>query len=465
MKGLFVKDLKLMMLQKNFLLLILAIVIGMMIFTDDVIFPLGFLSFIVSLFTVSTISYDDFDNGNAFLFTLPITRNHYVSEKYFLGLLLGCMAWVLATVLGIITTVLKDTLPITDLVQSSLMILPIMIVVQAIMLPFQLKFGGDKGRIAMIGAFGVLAVISIVIVKGAEAIFNVDLVSLVDNLRTISMGVLITIIIIIALFYSGHIAYQPLLISLALLALLYAGGKMRVNNNLFYYIVGFFVWILFLESGIHPTIAGVLVAFTVPARPKINLNDFTCDMTGYLNMLDYTEVRQSKKAAVLTPTQIQVLNNIHSLADRTISPLQSIADKLHPMVNYLILPLFAFVNAGVTFGDIQPASLVNVPLAVFLGLFVGKTLGIFSFTYFFARTSLASMPAGMTRWNLFGVSMLGGIGFTVALFIANLSFNTTDAVGMDLLNQAKLGVFTGSFVSGLCGYLLLKKVLPKAANE
>ena len=188
-------------------------------------------------------------------------------------------------------------------------------------------------------------------------------------------------------------------------------------------------------------------------------------MTGYLNMLDYTEVRQSKKAAVLTPTQIQVLNNIHSLADRTISPLQSIADKLHPMVNYLILPLFAFVNAGVTFGDIQPASLVNVPLAVFLGLFVGKTLGIFSFTYFFARTSLASMPAGMTRWNLFGVSMLGGIGFTVALFIANLSFNTTDVVGMDLLNQAKLGVFTGSFVSGLCGYLLLKKVLPKAANE
>ena len=198
MKGLFVKDLKLMMLQKNFLLLILAIVIGMMIFTDDVIFPLGFLSFIVSLFTVSTISYDDFDNGNAFLFTLPITRNHYVSEKYFLGLL-GCMAWVLATVLGIITTVLKDTLPITDLVQSSLMILPIMIVVQAITLPFLLKFGGDKGRIAMIGAFGGLAVITLVIVKGAEAIFNIDLVSLLDNLPTVSMGVLIAIAIIIAL--------------------------------------------------------------------------------------------------------------------------------------------------------------------------------------------------------------------------------------------------------------------------
>ena len=272
-------------------------------------------------------------------------------------------------------------------------------------------------------------------------------------------------IIIIALFYSGHIAFEPLLISLIVLALLYVGGKFRVHNRLFFYIGGFTVWLLFLESGIHPTIAGVLIAFTVPARPVVKLDDFTCDMTGYLNMLDYTEVRQSRKAEVLTPTQIQVLNNIHTLADKTISPLQTIADKLHPLVNYVILPLFAFVNAGVTFGDIQPQTLVNVPLAVFVGLFVGKTLGIFSFSYLFACTPFASMPTGMSKRNLFGVSMLGGIGFTVALFIANLSFDGSTAAGADLLNQAKLGVFTGSFISGLCGYLVLKWVLPKEKVE
>lgn len=270
-------------------------------------------------------------------------------------------------------------------------------------------------------------------------------------------------IIIIALFYSGEIAYQPLLLSVALLAFLYFGGKMRINNNIFYYIVGFFVWMLFLEAGVHPTIAGVLVAFTVPARPVIKLDDFTCDMTGYLDLLDYTEVRHSRKAAVLTATQIQVLNNIHSLADKTISPLQSIADKLHPMVNYLILPLFAFVNAGVTFGDIQPASLANVPLAVLLGLFLGKSIGIFAFTYLFSRLGIASMPTGVNKRNLFGVSMLGGIGFTVALFIANLSFSGMPDVGGDLLNQAKLGVFAGSFISGICGYFILRKVLPKEA--
>ena len=199
MKGLLAKDLKLMMLQKNFLLLILAIVIGMMVFTDDVVFPLGFLSFVVSLFTVSTISYDDFDNGNAFLFTLPITRNNYVVEKYFLSLLFGCIAWILATVLGVIATLLKGTLPITDLMPISLIILPIMIVIQAIMLPFQLKFGGDKGRIAMIGAFGALAVIALVIVKGAKAIFNIDLVNIIDTLPTVSMGALILIAVIVAL--------------------------------------------------------------------------------------------------------------------------------------------------------------------------------------------------------------------------------------------------------------------------
>lgn len=163
--------------------------------------------------------------------------------------------------------------------------------------------------------------------------------------------------------------------------------------------------------------------------------------------------------------QIQVLNNIHMLTDKTISPLQTITDRLHPMVSYVILPLFAFVNAGVTFGDIQPASLVNVPLAVFVGLFLGKTLGIFVFSYLFASSPLSSMPKGMSKRTLIGVSMLGGIGFTVALFIANLSFDVSTEQGIDLLNQAKLGVFAGSLLSGLGGYFLLNWVLPKEVAE
>ena len=144
------------------------------------------------------------------------------------------------------------------------------------------------------------------------------------------------------------------------------------------------------------------------------------------------------------------------LADQSISPLQNMADKLHPLVNYLILPLFAFVNAGVTFGDIQISALLGIPLAVFVGLFLGKSLGIYIFTYLFVRMGFATIPTGVNKRSLFGVSMLGGIGFTVALFIANLSFADMPEVGTDLLNQAKLGVFSGSLISGIVGYLILK---------
>lgn len=271
-------------------------------------------------------------------------------------------------------------------------------------------------------------------------------------------------IIVIALFYSGSIAYQSLLLSLFLLAILYIGGKMRVDNMYFYYIIGFFVWMLFLEAGIHPTIAGVLVAFTVPARPVVKLDEFTQDMEGYLKLLNMDKACESKLATILSSRQIQALNNIQILADKTVSPLQRMADSLHPFVNYVVLPLFAFVNAGVTFGDIQIASLPGVPLAVFLGLLVGKSLGIFSFTWLFVRLRLASMPTGATYKQLFGVAILGGIGFTVALFIANLSFAGMSEGGIDLLNQAKLGVFAGSFISGLCGYLFLRRVLPKLSE-
>ena len=271
-------------------------------------------------------------------------------------------------------------------------------------------------------------------------------------------------IIVIALFYSGSIAYQSLLLSLFLLAFLYIGGKMRVDNMYFYYIIGFFVWMLFLEAGIHPTIAGVLVAFTVPARPVVKLDEFTQDMKGYLELLNMDKACESKLATILSSRQIQALNNIQILADKTVSPLQRMADSLHPFVNYVVLPLFAFVNAGVTFGDIQIASLPGVPLAVFLGLLVGKSLGIFSFTWLFVRLRLASMPTGATYKQLFGVAILGGIGFTVALFIANLSFAGIPEGGIDLLNQAKLGVFAGSFISGLCGYLFLRRVLPKLSE-
>lgn len=268
-------------------------------------------------------------------------------------------------------------------------------------------------------------------------------------------------IIVIALFYSKHIFVTPLFISFAILIALYIGSRKGVNAKWVYYLGGFVVWTLFMESGIHATIAGVLLAFTVPARQSVKLDEFAKEMKANLELLDFSQVRHSRSAAVLSPGQVHILNNIHSLADKTVCPLQQIIEKLHPIVSYFILPLFAFVNAGIRLEGFDLSTLMNIPLAIFLGLFVGKTVGIFLFSYLFAKTGLISIPPGINKKSLLGVSMLGGIGFTVSLFIANLSFASMPEIGETLLNDSKLGIFIGSLVSGVCGYMYLKRVLPK----
>lgn len=267
-------------------------------------------------------------------------------------------------------------------------------------------------------------------------------------------------IIVIALFYSGHIAVSPLLISVVLLGGLYLGGRFHINNVLFYYVGGFIVWLLFLESGIHPSIAGVMVAFTVPARPKIKLDEFAGEMKENLALLDFSQVKHSRRSSVLSSGQVLLLSNIHRISSNTVSPLQRIVHRLNPMVSYFILPLFAFVNAGVHFEGFELSALLGIPFAIFLGLFVSKTVGIFLFVYVSVKTRLVSVSQGLTKKGMLGVSMLGGIGFTVSLFIANLSFASLPEIGPVLLNEAKLGIFAGSLVSGLCGYLYLKRVLP-----
>lgn len=197
MKGLLVKDFKLMKMQKNFFLIIVAVAIGMTAFSDDVSFAFGFLTFVMSLFTLSTISYDEFDNGNAFLFSLPITQTTYVIEKYCFGLILGCGSWILSTLMVTVAGFLKGTASALDIMMIALIILPSMLVIQAIMLPFQLKFGGEKGRIAIIGSVGLIFVIGVIAVKIAEAM-NIDIVAIINNLPTLSMGMLAAVVIAVA---------------------------------------------------------------------------------------------------------------------------------------------------------------------------------------------------------------------------------------------------------------------------
>ena len=266
-------------------------------------------------------------------------------------------------------------------------------------------------------------------------------------------------ILVIAVFYSEFTAasFVYLGISVLIFGVLFLGNKLRINNKLFYLINGLAIWYLFLQAGIHPTIGGVLVAFTVPARPYIDLKKFTDGLHRDLTVLESTIKHHDSQSIVLSNTQVKYLTRIEAASDHVISPLQDLEDTLHDSVNYIIMPLFAFANAGVVF-DLSNFTLFSgVSLSVLVGLVVGKMLGIFLFTWIAIKLKISRIPHGMNWGNLSGLSMLGGIGFTVALFLSGLSY----PLGSELLNSAKLGIICGSIIAGLLGFYILKFTLKK----
>lgn len=273
-------------------------------------------------------------------------------------------------------------------------------------------------------------------------------------------------IIVIATFYSTHIELNFLLIAALLLGVLALGAVMSIQSKAFYFLVGAVVWFLFLNSGIHPTIAGVLVAFTVPAKPVFEPMKYIGKIKKSMDhfKIETEEEEALTKRTILTNEQLNWLKEVESASDKVISPLQELEDSLHPFVNYFIIPLFAFANAGIFLLDTDPMSAVEgISLAVICGLVFGKFIGIFTFSWLTVKLRLAPMPAH-SNWSMMAsVAMLGGIGFTVSLFIATLSFGGGSAHMTDLLNHAKLGIVIGSLVSGILGFIWLHYTLPKNA--
>lgn len=293
--------------------------------------------------------------------------------------------------------------------------------------------------------------------------FSLGVLSLFGKRVPISLKVFLTAfavvddiggILVIALFYSSHLDASYILASAGVLAVLCGGNYFRVRNRWFYLFFGVIMWYLFLQSGIHATIAGVIAAFTVPATPHYKIGKYINRIKENISVFPASD----KESIVLDKIQINILKTIESSSDRVISPLQSLEDSLHGVVNYVILPLFAFANAGISLTADHGGIEVGTPTwAVMTGLLVGKFVGIYLFTWLVIKMGFAGLLKGMTWVNLTGICLLGGIGFTVSLFIANLSFGEAPA----LLTQAKMGVLIGTVLAGVLAYMVLKFTLPK----
>jgi NhaA family Na+:H+ antiporter len=265
-------------------------------------------------------------------------------------------------------------------------------------------------------------------------------------------------VLVIALFYTAKISGIALGVAAGFVVALVIANRLGARHPLSYGLLGLGVWVALLKSGAHATIAGVLVAMTVPARPRLDWDQFVRDTTGVTQCLARLPDEQGEDDAAETRQSA-----VHALAgacEQVESPMQRFEHVLHPWVSFVILPMFALANAGVAIGGefleglLQPAS-----LGIVAGLVLGKPIGITLFAWLSVRFGLAALPRGVTWRSLAGAGMLGGIGFTMSLFVADLAFGSSP-----LLEVAKGGVLIASLLAATGGWLWLRHRAPNEAR-
>lgn len=278
-------------------------------------------------------------------------------------------------------------------------------------------------------------------------------------------------IIVIAIKYTDHISILHLIGAFACAALCLLTARFwKSATKMVYFTIGIAMWWMMLNSGIHATIAGVLLAFCVPAKLNNGTAFYIERIRRHVDKFPQLEVttKDKKTPTLLSEDDIQDLRAIETASDHLISTLQDMEDVLRNPINYFIIPLFAFANAGVCFDGMSITNLFEgVGLGVFTGLLIGKFTGVFSASWISIRMKLVQMPENTTWGALAGVAALCGIGFTVSMFMSALSYPITQsgvesAIMHDLLNDAKLGILCGTIASALFGSLILNKTLPKA---
>ena len=258
-------------------------------------------------------------------------------------------------------------------------------------------------------------------------------------------------VLVIALFYTSDISAMSLFVGGCFFIVLMGGNMLGVRNIAFYGIIGVGgLWMAFLLSGVHATIAGVIAAFTIPTNVKLQDKKFVTKMNALTNEFENSA---PNNVSLLTYDQLEIIDQIRYYSKAALTPLQRLEHSLHPLVAFVVMPIFALANAGITFeGSFFDNMFSNVSMGVLLGLVVGKFVGIVSMTKILVALKLAVLPEGVNWRHIYGVALLAGVGFTMSLFIVELAFDHHEYV-----IQAKIGIFIASVIGGGAGFLLLRK--------
>lgn len=377
-------------------------------------------------------------------YTLDKTLHHWINDGlmvlFFFVVGLEIKREVLV---GELSTVRKASLPITAAAGG--MVIPALIYVAFNVGEATISGWGIPMATDIAFAIGIMALLG----KRAPLSLKVFLTALaiVDDIGAV---------LVIAIFYSSDISVFYLLLGLLTFAVMLGGNRLGIRGVGFYAILGIIgLWLPFLLSGVHATIAGVLGAFAIPTSTRIDRYQFRDKLNSLVGK--FPEF-QGESYRTLTEKQLHLLGDVKHTITQVEPPLQKLEHGLHPWVMYGIMPLFALANAGVVFTPEAMSSLFQHPvsLGVFAGLLFGKVIGITTFSWIGEKLGLAELPKGISWGQITGAGFLAGIGFTMSLFITALAFK--DAAMQDL---AKMGILFASLTAGLAGYFLIKTYGPK----
>lgn len=297
--------------------------------------------------------------------------------------------------------------------------------------------------------------------------FAIAIMSMLGNRVPVSLKVFLTAlaiaddlgaIVVIALFYGGTINWTCIALIVAIMVLLLIFRKMGVYKVGYYLIPAIVMWFLFYHSGVHSTIAGVVMAMLVPSQPRLSKKVFLHKAPYYIEKFRFNNKQGVE--VLSNENQHHSLLQLRRVATDTISMSQRMEHLLNPYVTFLIMPIFALANAGVEIKSLAELNIFSNTLGwgIFLGLMIGKPVGIFTASYLAVKTKLGTMPSGSSWKMLFAVACLGGIGFTMSIFIDTLAF----AGEQMLIDEGKIAVLLGSVASAVLGVILIGLFSKKA---
>ena len=291
--------------------------------------------------------------------------------------------------------------------------------------------------------------------------FSLGILSLLGKRVPVSLKIFLTAfaiaddlgaVLVIAFFYSSQIYWNMILIAMGIYIVLWLLMYFGVRNWFVFFIFGTAVWYYFLKSGIHPSFAGVMLAMIVPVGRKIRVRAFSRLMNQNLDVFCTDECADQ---VMLTREQMASVDNMENYIEAVQSPLQNLEHRMHGFVSFFVMPVFALANAGIILGGGGESLITPLTMNIALALLIGKIAGILGFSWLGVKLKLAVLPE-RTKWiHITGLGLLGGIGFTMSLFIAGLAYHES----MQFLNQAKIGVILGSLVAGIAAFVVLRMTL------